>query len=72
MKYRLEIKKQPTHDSDDFWLHGGKYTGHGYQNKETGKLHLEKCPKCDLENYAMQISEGTCYNCLFDPNTIRE
>lgn len=42
--------------------------GFGYQSRDDGRIHIKKCPKCHYENYALHISEGSCFKCDFDPN----
>lgn len=42
----------------------GKYAGF----KSNGKTYLQRCPKCDKENYAMNVSSGICTWCGFDAN----
>ena len=30
---------------------------------EDGRLFMQRCPRCDKENYAMAVSSGTCCWC---------
>ena len=34
-----------------------------------GRLYLTRCPKCGLENYALNVSSGFCTWCGYDGNT---
>lgn len=36
---------------------------------ETGKIALERCPRCGRENYIMNVLSGICTWCGFDANT---
>lgn len=36
--------------------------------KPDSKIALQRCPKCNLENYAGCVLSGTCYSCGFDIN----
>ena len=41
----------------------------GFQGlKPTDKIALQRCPKCDLENYSSCVTSGICYSCGFDVN----
>lgn len=41
----------------------------GFQGlKPTDKIALQRCPKCDLENYSSCVTSGICYSCGFDIN----
>ena len=33
-----------------------------------GQVYLARCPKCDKENYAMNVAIGICTFCGFDGN----
>lgn len=33
-----------------------------------GKVYLVRCPKCERENYALNVSTGFCTWCGFDGN----
>lgn len=33
-----------------------------------GKYYLERCPKCGMENYALNVASGICTWCGFDAN----
>ena len=33
-----------------------------------GKVYLVRCPKCNAENYALNVSTGICTWCGFDGN----
>lgn len=70
MKYKLLIKKQPEdYDADRIRFEkAGNITGFGYIGKVDNRIHIMSCPACLAENYALQIDEGSCYNCGFDPN----
>jgi len=35
---------------------------------KNGKVYLQYCPKCGLENYAMNVSLGICTWCGYDGN----
>lgn len=43
--------------------------GHGFMTDEK-TVALIKCPKCGLENYAMNVLSGKCSWCPFDANKI--
>lgn len=70
-KYRLEIKNNPKHDSNDFWIYNfvpdTEYLGYGFQDRKTKVLRLQHCPECGLENY---MAQPICYACGFDPNKL--
>lgn len=34
----------------------------------SGNYYLERCPKCDMENYALNVASGICTWCGFDAN----
>jgi ribosomal protein L37E len=36
------------------------------------RLYLTRCPKCGLENYAMNVSSGFCTWCGYDGNKDEE
>lgn len=36
------------------------------------QLYLTRCPKCELENYILDISEGICAWCGYDGNKDEE
>ena len=36
------------------------------------RLYLTRCPKCELENYAMNVSSGFCSWCGYDGNKDEE
>jgi hypothetical protein len=36
------------------------------------KIYLTRCPKCFLENYAMNVSSGLCTWCGYDGNKDEE
>lgn len=55
-----------THDVR--WEKEGISHGYGYQNKDTHKIGMLRCPMCDLENYAMNVSSGLCTWCPFNAN----
>lgn len=59
----------PTHDGDDVhWEVDGKSIGYGYRGKTNGRFHVIRCPRCSRENYALQVAEGSCAWCGFNPN----
>lgn len=35
-------------------------------------IYLQRCPKCDLENYAISVSSGVCAWCGHDVNKGKE
>jgi len=41
---------------------------YGFIGKELGKVYLTRCPKCGLENYAMNVATGYCAWCGYDAN----
>lgn len=43
----------------------GKYAGFEGKN---GFIFLQRCPKCDRENWAIAVASGTCSWCGFDAN----
>lgn len=46
-----------------------KSYGFGYRSKDKDhKIGLIKCPKCDKENYAPNVSIGICTWCGFNAN----
>lgn len=41
----------------------------GFQGlKPTDKIALQRCPRCNLENYSSCVTGGVCYSCGFDAN----
>lgn len=40
-----------------------KKKGNVWQSTDKNKLYLERCPKCEAENYAMMVSSGVCCWC---------
>lgn len=41
----------------------------GFQGlKPTDKIALQRCPKCNLENYSSCVTSGICYSYGFDVN----
>lgn len=36
------------------------------------KLYLVRCPKCNLENYALNVASGICSWCGYDGNKDEE
>lgn len=52
------------------WLddQSGNLKGAGFINKDNGKVALIRCPKCNKENYAMNVMSGHCTWCPFDAN----
>ncbi len=71
-KFTVEIQATPdTHDSDDvsfIEIKRGIKIGSGFRSKDDGRFHITRCPRCHAENYAMQVSEGSCAWCGLDPN----
>lgn len=68
MEIRI-IKTDDSHDSNDVrFFKDGVQIGYGYQSKDDLKIHIVRCPKCDIENYSLAKAEGSCFNCGFDPN----
>ena len=41
--------------------------GVGYKD-EDGTICMTRCFKCGRENYALNVSSGTCAFCGYDPN----
>lgn len=41
--------------------------GNVWEGKD-GKMYLEYCPKCGLENYAIAVASGQCCWCGYDAN----
>ncbi len=39
-----------------------------WRDDKTGKIALERCPKCGRENYIMNVLSGRCTWCGFDAN----
>lgn len=37
-------------------------------DEETGKICMERCPKCGRENYCMNVLLGICTWCGYDAN----
>lgn len=68
---KLVVEKTPEdHDSDTvYWENDkGEKFGYGYRGKDSGKIGLIKCPKCNRENYAPNVSTGVCSWCGFYAN----
>lgn len=66
MKFKITLTDD-KHDSDNVhWEENGEEKGFGYRGKEDGKIGLIKCPKCDRENYAPNVSLGICTWCGFN------
>lgn len=60
-----------THDSNDIrWeTEDGRVQGYGYQSKESGDIHIRRCPRCHNENY---MSQTVCITCGFSPNPVEK
>ena len=69
---KIVIKKtSDDHDSDVVgFIVNGELRGMGYRAKDTGKICIERCPKCDRENYAINKPTGTCAFCGLDANKL--
>ncbi len=39
-----------------------------WRDEETGRIALERCPKCGRENYIMNVLLGICTWCGYDAN----
>ena len=52
-------------DHDNVYVDGKRVGFYGHHSK---CLALEKCPKCGLENYAMNVLSGVCTWCGYDLN----
>ena len=63
----IRVYKNPAdHDSDDVvFLIDGQEKGAGYIGKKDKKIGLIRCPKCDRENYMMNVLSGQCCWCGF-------
>lgn len=69
--YKAVIEKKPGgYDHDDVrWLDGkGEQVGFGYRGRNDGRMHVQRCPSCRKENYAMAVASGFCSWCGFDAN----
>ena len=67
MKSPITTKMPDTHDHDlVHWQDSvtGKITGNGYIGR-SGGMGLMTCPECSKENYAMNVSSGSCSWCPF-------
>lgn len=66
------IPKLHRNEHDIFWLNEeGKNCGYGYakqKNNEPHHISLIKCPACNRENYALNVSSGYCTWCPFNAN----
>ena len=40
----------------------------GFKPLDSGKICLQRCPLCKMENYASCVTSGFCYNCKFNIN----
>lgn len=60
----FENKKNP--DEVDIRWKGTR--GYAFLDKETGEIGLIRCPKCGMENHAMNVMSGICTWCGFDAN----
>lgn len=36
-----------------------------------GKIYLQRCPKCGLENYALNVPSGICTWCGYNANNAK-
>jgi len=74
--YRLVMeRKGESYDSDDVrWTDAkGESRGYGFIGKKKDKkIALMRCPACNRENYAMNVSSGMCTWCPFDSNNVSE
>lgn len=68
--YKTIIIKNPQCDSDDVrWQKpDGSEVGYGYFNRDTKYISLMRCPCCNRENYAMNVSSGMCTWCPYKAN----
>lgn len=39
---------------------------YGFVDVHTGKIYLERCPKCQKENYIPAVATGQCAWCGYD------
>lgn len=63
------IDTPEDHDSRNvFFKIDGKVVGYGYQGKSDGKIHVQRCPQCGDENWAIAIAQGNCAWCNYNPN----
>lgn len=68
IKMVLELSPD-SHDSDNVrFMNGEKQIGFGYRGKSDGRIHIQRCPKCEKENYILAAAQGPCSFCGFDPN----
>lgn len=68
----LTIKPNKRSDADDvhFYIAGdtSKSIGYGFKSKQTGTIHIVRCPQCGRENWASGLASGRCSFCGYNPN----
>lgn len=72
---QISIRVNPQnydHDDVSFYTDDGEQlNGHGFLPRDGDQtIGLVRCPVCQKENYALNVSTGTCYACGFDANTL--
>lgn len=52
---------------DEYVIKEGKRIFIGFRDSD-GNLYLQRCPECNLENYAMAVASGQCAWCGWKEN----
>ena len=73
---KLIIEEQPKdydHDNVRFNV-DGVMKGFGFKSRppDDQTIALQKCPLCDRENYALNVSSGQCTWCPFNANKLHD
>lgn len=73
-KLRTEIRKATKTTDNIWWYEKGNrsWEGFGYIIKDTGFICIIRCPQCCNENYALNITTGTCSSCGWDANELQK
>lgn len=71
---RIEIQLTPDdNDADDVSFKiDGQVEGFGFRAKDSGKVHIIRCPACHKENYAIIRATGRCAWCGLDANDLEK
>lgn len=62
----LKIKPNPPHYDHDALYYDDKRIG--FVGRKSGRKCLERCPKCERENWCQAVTAGVCAWCGWDVN----
>lgn len=62
----ITYPKKTGYDSIDIRFEvDGEIKGYGFTDEEMTYIALQRCPICDMENYAANVLSGRCTWCPF-------